>query len=86
LQFCIADFFVDTVTFYRVPSFTDSTRGLGHIPREEIQMTELNNLNDAIIILKSLRLNSANGAAAVWNKLHNAIKHLDNQAASILAE
>jgi hypothetical protein len=45
----------------------------------------LNSLNDAILILAQAKRATALGAAAVWEKVSHAEKHLNSQVGELLA-
>jgi hypothetical protein len=45
----------------------------------------LNSINDAILILAQSKRATAQGATAVWAKVHNAEKYLNSQVGELLA-
>jgi hypothetical protein len=46
----------------------------------------LTNLNQSIQTLRAIRVTLANGSSVVWDKVNNAINHLELQVKAALAE
>lgn len=49
-------------------------------------MEQLNSLTEAIKIMRNARVELAGGSWTVWNKVDNAIRHIDKQIAALLAD
>jgi hypothetical protein len=46
----------------------------------------LTNLNEAIKTLRTIRMSLASGSSVIWNKVNNAINHLETQVQIAIAE
>jgi hypothetical protein len=49
-------------------------------------MEQLDNLTEAIITLRKIRVPLAGGSTVVWSKVNNAIDYLESQIKAALAE